>query len=91
MDVFQWHDHAANQTDDVSEGCEKMELCGVVQQTKEVTFRIVDNLERENAFVEIILHLSDTSTILEARALDEPYSYEFSWTRDYVGVGIMEM
>ena len=92
VDVFQWHDpnDAINQTIQY-EGCSKMELCGEVQQTKEITFRIVDNLERDNAFVEVIVHLSDTDVVLEASALADPYTYAFSWTRDKVGVGIMEM
>lgn len=90
VDVFQFFGSSSNGTENY-QGCEKMELCGIVEQTRVVEFHLVDNLERDNAFVEVIIHLSDRDVVLTAEPLDEPYTYSFSWSGNYEGVGIMEM
>ena len=72
-------------------GCQKMSVCGTVQQTKTITFRAFDNKERENAVVRVVMHSEDTSTELPVFRIEGTWAYEFSWNHSETGVGIMEV
>ena len=72
-------------------GCAKMSLCGEVEQTKTITFRAYDNKERDGANVRVMMHDEDQSTPLEVKRINDTWAYEFSWTEDQLGVGIMEI
>lgn len=74
----------------VTEGCEKMSVCGVVQQTKTIVLHVVDNLERENPTVKVIMHLSDRDVFPEAKPLGA-HTYEILWSNKMVEIAIMEV
>ena len=60
-------------------GCDKMSLCGSLEQTKTITFHAVDNKKRDNAVVEVKMHLTTTTTNLMATPIGD-YTYEIQWT-----------
>ena len=60
-------------------GCEKMSLCGSVEQTKTITFHAVDNQKRDNTDVEVKMHLATTTVNLMAVPIGD-YTYEIQWT-----------
>ena len=77
---------------DGSNGCDKRSLCGTVEQTKTMVFRIVDNKEREDAVVTVLVHLDETSTEIPVhKVTNESFTYEFDFSRETVGVGIIEV
>lgn len=93
VDVLQW-----DETDDIQvdsgrpTGCDKMVLCGTVQQTKEAVFRVYDNRERDDAEVSAVMHVGQSSHVLPVKKLEnESYAYEFSYTDDQLGVAILEV
>ena len=53
------------------EGCSKMSLCGSVEQAKTIRFRLVDNKKRENAKVEVKMHLAKITNDLPVTRIDE--------------------
>ncbi len=59
-------------------GCEKMSICGTVEQGETIVLRIYDNMERDAANVTVINHAGDQERPLQVRTLDAPYAYEFS-------------
>ncbi|CAB9525926.1 protein kinase TNNI3K (Partial), partial [Seminavis robusta] len=71
-------------------GCSKMSVCGEVQQTKEITLRAIDNVERKNARVEAIIHMERYDITLDVYRVG-PYTYEMTWGYPEVGVGILEV
>lgn len=73
-------------------GCDKMSLCGTVEQTKHVTFRAYDNRERDNADFKALIHVGQESRELEVTSVEDvPYAYEFTFTDNDLGVGILEI
>jgi hypothetical protein len=73
-------------------GCEKMSLCGSVEQTRTITFRMSDNLEREDPEVSAIIHMNEESRVLEVSKVPNATArYEISFSQDTVGVGILEI
>lgn len=74
----------------VTEGCQKMTVCGTVQQTKTIVLHIVDNLERQHPKISVVMHLSDKDVYLKATPLGA-HMYEILWSHEKVGVGIMEI
>ena len=96
VDVYPYEDgsdyfHDANYTDEEVLGCEKMSLCGVVEQTKPIKFRVYDNKEREGAEVRAVIHIGDETKDLEVTQVNNSSMYEFSWTHNMLGVGVMEV
>ena len=71
-------------------GCDKMSLCGSVEQTRDIVFLVYDNLERQNASLSVIMHLSHEETLLPVRSM-EPFVYEFGFGRNQRGVAILEI
>ena len=71
-------------------GCEKMSVCGTVQQTKTIGYHIVDNKMRPNSDVKVLLHLADKTKDLPLRKLGE-FDYKFFVTENTVGIGILEI
>eukprot|EP00980_Cylindrotheca_fusiformis_P020566 scaffold7641_cov115-Cylindrotheca_fusiformis.AAC.12 len=73
-------------------GCAKMALCGVVEQTKELSFHIHDNLVRDNATVTALAHLGDESIYLPVTPTpNEPYAYDFLFSYGRKGVIVLEL
>lgn len=99
VDVLQWEGEqvagyvSENGTDSwLQAGCDKMSLCGTVKQTKSVTFRVYDHVEREGAIVTAIMHVGRASFELPVRQVKGlNYVYEFSFSDNKLGVGILEV
>ena len=73
-------------------GCEKMSMCGEVEQTKDITFTLVDFRKRENPNIVVMMHLDEETfspEIVEDDIL--PYTYSFTWNWHLEGVAIMEI
>lgn len=95
VDVLQWNeedDADGNHSLSKREGCDKMVMCGTVEQTRTSVFRIYDNRDRDGAVVTATMHIDHTSTELDvSRVGNESYVYEFTFTDSKVGVGILEI
>lgn len=72
-------------------GCEKMSVCGIVEQGETLVLRIYDNMERDNVNVTVIDHSGDREKRLPVRNLDAPYAYEFSVYDKEVQVQVLEI
>lgn len=57
-------------------GCAKMEICGTVEQGKDITMRIFDNVNRDNAEVQVISHAGKETKELQVNRLSD-HGYEF--------------
>lgn len=100
VDVFQYIDELhADRTHHVTDlsketinqiHCEKMSMCGEIEQTKEVVFRAIDNLKRVNPEITVIVHLDHESILLDVQEV-EPFTYGFNFTYGYEGVEILEI
>jgi hypothetical protein len=77
---------------DTEQGCDKMDLCGTVEQTKTMVFRAVDNLRREGAVLKAVVHMDHLSAELPVtKVSNDSYTYEFDFAQDTIGVGILEV
>lgn len=100
VDVFQYIDELhADRTHHVTDlskdninqiHCEKMSMCGEIEQTKEVVLRAIDNLKREDPEIAVIVHLDHESILLDVQEV-EPFTYDFNFTYGYEGVEILEI
>ena len=89
VDVFQFKETEHN---DDHTGCEKMSMCGVVEQTKDITLRIFDNLQRQGAQISAVLHFGDNDIDLPIREVEgTPWTYEAHWSEQYLGVALVEV
>mmetsp|Transcript_2623 Transcript_2623/g.5496 ORF Transcript_2623/g.5496 Transcript_2623/m.5496 type:complete len:249 (+) Transcript_2623:793-1539(+) len=69
-----------------------MSLCGLIQQSKEITVRAIDNRKRAGTVVEATLHLEHETFSLDVHHTEgEEFQYEFQWSNSKVGVGIVEI
>eukprot|EP00977_Amphora_coffeiformis_P000932 scaffold200_cov173-Amphora_coffeaeformis.AAC.4 len=91
--VFQsTEDRLANNITGSEDGCDKMSLCGIVEQTKKIHFEIVDNRKREDPVVEVDIHLDFTTVHMDVAPVpDKAYTYELVWSHDYAQIGIMNI
>eukprot|EP00980_Cylindrotheca_fusiformis_P005527 scaffold1172_cov115-Cylindrotheca_fusiformis.AAC.2 len=71
-------------------GCEKMGLCGSVEQTREIRLYAFDNRLRDNATLAVLMHIGQNVRELPIRQV-EPYLYEFSVSNSRLGVAILEI
>jgi hypothetical protein len=85
VDVFDASENITGYT-----GCEKMSLCGTVEQTKEILFYAFDNRLRDNATVTALMHLGREERYLPITQV-EPYLYEFGFSHGEIGVAIVEL
>lgn len=90
--IFPWHDDGTHQTFDVRRdiGCSKMEICGVVEQTREIVYHAYDNRQRENSTVLATLHVGLEEIVLPVHEI-EPYLYEFTVKNNERGIAILEL
>lgn len=74
-------------------GCEKMSICGTIQQGESITLRIYDNLVRTDAEVVVIAHAGDQRRNLDVQVVpgSDGYGYEFTLTDDTVQVQVIEI
>eukprot|EP00980_Cylindrotheca_fusiformis_P022516 scaffold9394_cov67-Cylindrotheca_fusiformis.AAC.1 len=71
-------------------GCNKMSLCGSVEQTREIRFHAFDNRLRDNATLAVLMHIGKNVRELPIRQV-EPYLYEFGFSNNRLGVAILEI
>ena len=93
VDVFQFdpEDEGTNTTTAIAElakelACEKMSLCGNIEQTKDIHLRIVDNRKRENPDIRVVMHLETRSVNLEPIPVPGTNNqYEIVWSSHRTG------
>jgi hypothetical protein len=92
VSVFPWISNSDEVLENVTQetGCDKMSLCGTVEQTKEILFHAFDNRLRDNTTVMALVHLGQEDRSLEITQL-EPYLYEFGFSHSERGVAIVEV
>eukprot|EP00980_Cylindrotheca_fusiformis_P005530 scaffold1172_cov115-Cylindrotheca_fusiformis.AAC.5 len=71
-------------------GCNKMSLCGSVEQTREIRFYAFDNRLRGNATLAALMHIGQDVRELAIRQV-QPYLYEFGFSNSRLGVAILEI
>lgn len=72
------------------EGCEKMSVCGKVQQTKSISFRADDRLIRKDATMDVLVHIGGRKEQVPVANVSN-FTYQFNWTSRERGVGVMEI
>jgi hypothetical protein len=92
VSVFPWISNGVEVGENVTRdnGCDKMTLCGTVEQTKEILFHAFDNRLRDNATVTALVHLGQEDRSLEITQV-EPYLYEFGFSHSERGVAVVEV
>ena len=69
-----------------------MSVCGTVEQTRDIVFRIIDNRERDGAKIDVLMHIGQESRYLPVKKVrEENYTYEFGFSHEQRGVGILEV
>lgn len=93
VDVYQIFNGSDNATStDQNKGCEKMSICGQIEQTKTIVLRVVDNSKRDDVNVEAWMHDDRLTEQVEITSVQsEPYSYEIRWSNNFVEVGVLEI
>lgn len=71
--------HDSGYTGEAKAGCDKMSLCGVVEQTRLITFRAYDNRKRVGATVKVLMHMGSDNEVLEVTHINDTWAYEFTW------------
>jgi hypothetical protein len=92
VSVFPWNTNSDDVVHNVTRdnGCDKMSLCGTLQQTKEIMFHAFDNRLRDNTTVTALVHLGKEDKYLPVTQV-EPYLYEFGFSHSERGVAIVEI
>jgi hypothetical protein len=92
VSVFPWISNSVEVLENVTRdnGCDKMTLCGTVEQTKEILFHAFGNRLRDNASVPALVHLGQEDRYLPITQV-EPYLYEFGFAHSERGVAIVEV
>ncbi|CAJ1970011.1 unnamed protein product [Cylindrotheca closterium] len=90
--IYPWtidgEDVAVNMT--IQSGCNKMDICAEVPQTKEIRFRAHDNQLRHNASLEALIHIGQDEWYLPVSKIDS-FVYEFGFIHNEKGVAILEI
>ncbi|CAJ1970001.1 unnamed protein product [Cylindrotheca closterium] len=74
----------------IQSGCNKMDICAEVPQTKEIRFRAHDNQLRHNASIEALIHIGQEEWYLPVSKIDS-FVYEFGFIHNEKGVAILEI
>jgi hypothetical protein len=86
------HETAAEAVLQKLKGCDKMSLCGTIEQTKEINFHVHDNLDRDNVTLTALMHLGQESKYLTVTLPpNEPHAYDFGFSHNRKGVAILEV
>lgn len=96
VDVYQYTEgeedlHLAEHYGEELPGCEKMAICGTVQQGDSITLRIYDNVLRDDATVKVIVHAGDQKRELPVTRIPDTYAYEVIVTDTRVQVQVIEV
>lgn len=91
VDLVHWDAAKKDDGGDVDvEGCEKMSVCGTIQQKKTITFRAIDNRKRNNATLSAFVYIGQQSYYLNVTKV-APFEYEFSFSDSNRGTAILEV
>ncbi|CAB9517041.1 activated protein kinase catalytic subunit alpha-1 [Seminavis robusta] len=90
VDVFECYHDDYYVHEDRHLGCDKMDVCGSIQQRESIQFRVRDNLRRAGSNVSVIMHLGRDTEHVPVTTVDD-FNYKFNWTHPKVGEGIMEV
>jgi hypothetical protein len=92
VNVFPWENGGIQGSFDLNRdtGCDKMDVCGTVEQRKEILFHAFDSRQRGNATVTALAHLGDEQRDLPVRQV-EPFMYEFGFSHTERGIAILEV
>jgi hypothetical protein len=92
VNVFPWENGGTQGNFDFNRdaGCDKMDVCGTVEQRKEILFHAFDSRQRGNATVTALVHLGEEQRYLSVHQV-EPFLYEFGFSRTETGVAILEV
>ena len=71
-------------------GCEKMSICGTVEQGAIIKLRIYDNMQRENPEVKVVVHAGSEKRELPVEQIDA-YGYDFVVTDKKVQVQVIDI
>lgn len=72
--------------------CEKMSVCGTVEQTKLITFRIVDHMHRTGVAVTVMERMQEDEKALPVYAVEgQNWTYEFNMIDNKIGMAIVEI
>jgi len=72
-------------------GCEKISVCGTIQQRETITLRVYDNMGRNDAAVEVVTHAADKNNSLPVKNIPGTFAYEFSLTGDRTQVHVVDI
>jgi hypothetical protein len=89
VDVFPWNnDTIASAKFNRDKGCAKMGMCGKATQSKDIIYRVFDNLQRDNATITALMLFGDEERELPITQV-EPFLYEFRFRLNERGVAIL--
>jgi len=96
VDVYQHKEgeedlHLVEYYGDALPGCKKMSICATVQQKESVKLRIFDNMMRDNAKVDVVIHAGDEEKHLEVMNIDGEHAYEIEVTDQHTQVQVVEI
>eukprot|EP00980_Cylindrotheca_fusiformis_P014251 scaffold3774_cov126-Cylindrotheca_fusiformis.AAC.1 len=93
VDVFPWNeDYRRTPLLADHERCDKMSLCGAVEQGEEITFHAYDNLARSGISIEAVVHHGQELQSLPVDHSEaEFFEYNFTFSHNRKGVAILEV
>ena len=96
VDVYEYiygagDEHLQNYFGEERLGCEKMDVCGHVQQTKTITMRLFDNMHRVSPEVRVVVHAGDFSKELPVTNINGTSGYQFSISENKVQAQVLEI
>eukprot|EP00980_Cylindrotheca_fusiformis_P012392 scaffold3043_cov121-Cylindrotheca_fusiformis.AAC.8 len=92
VDVFPWNEDLRGTLRSDHDRCDKMSLCGTVEQAGEITFHAYDNLARSNITVGAIVHLGQELRSLAVNHNEADFfEYDFTFSHNRKGVVILEV
>eukprot|EP00980_Cylindrotheca_fusiformis_P010498 scaffold2325_cov126-Cylindrotheca_fusiformis.AAC.8 len=90
VDVFPGIPRGALRKDD--DRCDKMSVCGTIEQGEEFTYHLYDNLERSNVTVGAVVHYGREQRSLPVDHSEaEFFEYDFTLSHNRRGVVILEV
>ena len=72
-------------------GCEKMDVCAHVEQTKTIIMRLFDNMHRADPTVRVLVHAGDFSKEIPVTRIPGTSGYQFSLSEKRVQAQVLEI
>jgi hypothetical protein len=83
--------HLNEYYDDEYPGCDKMEICAVIQQGQSVKLRIYDNMMRNDTTITVYIHAGDKDKMTPLKQIPGTSAYEFLVTDREVQMQVIEI